>query len=25
VRVIEARLTDPVQPGDVIHFGESLF
>lgn len=25
VRVIEARLADPVQPGDVIHFGESLF
>jgi polysaccharide export outer membrane protein len=25
VRVIEARLIDPVQPGDVIHFGESLF
>jgi polysaccharide export outer membrane protein len=25
LRVIEARLTDPVQPGDVIHFGESLF
>lgn len=25
VQVREARLTDPVQPGDVIHFGESLF
>jgi polysaccharide export outer membrane protein len=25
VQVREARLTDPVLPGDVIHFGESLF
>jgi len=25
VKVLEARLTDPVLPGDVIRFGESLF